>query len=166
MKPTRVLKANQGSWKSSELLATMSVMCRREVPATLRCRHGVDSDLSSALIKTGLRPTPTALHRRTGIQMAISSGQPTRRSQRIFRAVQHGALRPAAVPAGLRRRDRSDGIHGDEEYLYVRKLPAQNPFEKPATWTVRGERSLRVSALGRADRRGLRTGQLAVRRPA
>ncbi|OIB57314.1 hypothetical protein [Natrialba sp. SSL1] len=31
----------------------------------------------------------------------------------------------------------ADGIHGDEEYLYVVELPTQNPFDEPAEWTVK-----------------------------
>ena len=31
----------------------------------------------------------------------------------------------------------ADGIHGDEEYLYVVELPTWNPFEEPVEWTVR-----------------------------
>ena len=31
----------------------------------------------------------------------------------------------------------TDGIHGDEEYLYVVEIPTRNPFEKPAEWTVK-----------------------------
>ncbi|GAA0682064.1 hypothetical protein GCM10009020_34010 [Natronoarchaeum mannanilyticum] len=31
----------------------------------------------------------------------------------------------------------ADGIHGDEEYLYVVELPARNPFEEPSEWTVK-----------------------------
>ena len=31
----------------------------------------------------------------------------------------------------------ADGIHGDEEYLYVVELPAENPFDEPADWTVK-----------------------------
>jgi len=31
----------------------------------------------------------------------------------------------------------ADGIHGDEEYLYVVELPTRNPFEEPAEWTVK-----------------------------
>jgi len=30
-----------------------------------------------------------------------------------------------------------DGIHGDEEYLYVVELPTRNPFEDPSEWTVK-----------------------------
>jgi len=30
-----------------------------------------------------------------------------------------------------------DGIHGDEEYLYVIELPTRNPFDEPAEWTVK-----------------------------
>ena len=33
--------------------------------------------------------------------------------------------------------DPTDGIHGDEEYLYVVKLPTANPFDEPAEWTVK-----------------------------
>jgi hypothetical protein len=33
--------------------------------------------------------------------------------------------------------DRSCGIHGDEEYLYVVELPARSPFDEPAGWTVK-----------------------------
>jgi hypothetical protein len=31
----------------------------------------------------------------------------------------------------------ADGIHGDEEYLYVVELPTQNPFDEPGEWMVR-----------------------------
>jgi len=31
----------------------------------------------------------------------------------------------------------ADGIHGDEEYLYVVELPTRNPFEGPAEGTVK-----------------------------
>jgi hypothetical protein len=31
----------------------------------------------------------------------------------------------------------ADGIHGDEEYLYVVELPTENPFDEPAEWTVK-----------------------------
>ena len=31
----------------------------------------------------------------------------------------------------------ADGIHGDEEYLYVVELPTGNPFDKPAEWSVK-----------------------------
>jgi hypothetical protein len=31
----------------------------------------------------------------------------------------------------------ADGIHGDEEYLYVVELPTRNPFDEPAKWTVK-----------------------------
>jgi hypothetical protein len=31
----------------------------------------------------------------------------------------------------------ADGIHGDEEYLYVVELPARSPFDEPAEWTVK-----------------------------
>jgi hypothetical protein len=31
----------------------------------------------------------------------------------------------------------TDGIHGDEEYLYVVELPTQTPFDEPAEWTVK-----------------------------
>ena len=31
----------------------------------------------------------------------------------------------------------ADGIHGDEEYLYVVELPTQNPFDEPGEWTVK-----------------------------
>jgi len=31
----------------------------------------------------------------------------------------------------------ADGIHGDEEYLYVVELPTRNPFEEPGEWTVK-----------------------------
>ena len=30
----------------------------------------------------------------------------------------------------------ADGIHGDEEYLYVVELPTANPFDELAEWTV------------------------------
>ena len=33
--------------------------------------------------------------------------------------------------------DPADGIHGDEEYLYVVELPTTNPFEEPSEWTVK-----------------------------
>ena len=31
----------------------------------------------------------------------------------------------------------ADGIHGDEEYLYVVELPSQKPFDEPAEWSVK-----------------------------
>ena len=31
----------------------------------------------------------------------------------------------------------ADGIHGDEEYLYVVELPTENPFDEPAEWTIK-----------------------------
>ena len=31
----------------------------------------------------------------------------------------------------------ANGIHGDEEYLYVVELPTENPFDEPAEWTVK-----------------------------
>jgi hypothetical protein len=31
----------------------------------------------------------------------------------------------------------ADGIHGDEEYLYVVELPTAYPFDEPAEWTVK-----------------------------
>ena len=31
----------------------------------------------------------------------------------------------------------ADGIHGDEEYLYVVELPTENPLDEPAEWTVK-----------------------------
>ncbi|PHQ38545.1 hypothetical protein DJ69_10985 [Halorubrum persicum] len=33
--------------------------------------------------------------------------------------------------------DPADGIHGDEEYLYVVELPTANPFEEPSEWTIK-----------------------------
>lgn len=33
--------------------------------------------------------------------------------------------------------DPADGIHGDEEYLYVIELPPWNPFVEPAEWMVK-----------------------------
>ena len=33
--------------------------------------------------------------------------------------------------------DSADGIHGDEEYLYVVELPTANPFDEPSEWTVK-----------------------------
>jgi len=33
--------------------------------------------------------------------------------------------------------DPADGIHGDEEYLYVVELPTTNPFEEPSEWTIK-----------------------------
>jgi hypothetical protein len=33
--------------------------------------------------------------------------------------------------------DPADGIHGDEEYLYVVELPTANPFDEPGEWTVK-----------------------------
>ena len=30
-----------------------------------------------------------------------------------------------------------DGIHGDEEYLYVVETPTRNPFEEPVEWSVK-----------------------------
>mgnify|MGYP000043471284 CR=1 FL=1 len=31
----------------------------------------------------------------------------------------------------------ADGIHGDEEYLYVVELPTRSPFDEPAEWAVK-----------------------------
>jgi len=31
----------------------------------------------------------------------------------------------------------ADGIHGDEEYIYVVELPTENPLDEPAEWTVK-----------------------------
>ena len=31
----------------------------------------------------------------------------------------------------------ADGIHGDEEYLYIVELPTTNPFDEPSEWTVK-----------------------------
>ena len=31
----------------------------------------------------------------------------------------------------------ADGIHGDEEYLYIVELPERTPFDEPAEWTVK-----------------------------
>ena len=31
----------------------------------------------------------------------------------------------------------ADGIHGDEEYLYVVEPPTENPLDEPAEWTVK-----------------------------
>ncbi|MBB6645743.1 hypothetical protein [Halobellus ruber] len=31
----------------------------------------------------------------------------------------------------------ADGIHGDEEYLYVVELPTENSFDEPTEWTVK-----------------------------
>jgi hypothetical protein len=31
----------------------------------------------------------------------------------------------------------ADGIHGDEEFLYVVELPTTNAFDEPAEWTVK-----------------------------
>ncbi|MDS0223487.1 hypothetical protein NDI54_19285 [Haloarcula sp. S1AR25-5A] len=31
----------------------------------------------------------------------------------------------------------ADGIHGDEEYLYIVELPTRNPFDEPAKLTVK-----------------------------
>jgi hypothetical protein len=31
----------------------------------------------------------------------------------------------------------ADGIHGDEEYLYVVELPTEHPCDEPAEWTVK-----------------------------
>lgn len=31
----------------------------------------------------------------------------------------------------------ANGIHGDEEYLYIVELPSQTPFDEPAEWTVK-----------------------------
>jgi len=31
----------------------------------------------------------------------------------------------------------ADGIHGDEEYLYVVELPTGNTFDKPGEWSVK-----------------------------
>jgi hypothetical protein len=33
--------------------------------------------------------------------------------------------------------DPADGVHGDEEYLYVVELPTANPFEEPSEWTIK-----------------------------
>lgn len=33
--------------------------------------------------------------------------------------------------------DPGDGIHGDEEYLYVVELLSRNPFDEPGEWTVK-----------------------------
>ncbi|MDL0126176.1 hypothetical protein PNQ92_12260 [Halobacterium salinarum] len=33
--------------------------------------------------------------------------------------------------------DPADGIHGDEEYLYIVELPTENPFDEPTEWTVK-----------------------------
>ena len=33
--------------------------------------------------------------------------------------------------------DPADGIHGDEEYLYVVELPSEDPFDEPGEWTVK-----------------------------
>jgi len=33
--------------------------------------------------------------------------------------------------------DPADGIHGDEEFLYVVELPTTNAFDEPAEWTVK-----------------------------
>ncbi|EMA31166.1 hypothetical protein [Haloarcula japonica] len=33
--------------------------------------------------------------------------------------------------------DPADGIHGDEEYLYVVELPTRSPFDEPTEWTVK-----------------------------
>ena len=33
--------------------------------------------------------------------------------------------------------DPDEGIHGDEEYLYVVELPARGSFEEPGDWTVK-----------------------------
>jgi hypothetical protein len=33
--------------------------------------------------------------------------------------------------------DPADGIHGDEEYLYVVELPTANPFDEPVEWTIK-----------------------------
>ena len=57
----------------------------------------------------------------------------------------------------------ADGIHGDEEYLYVVELPTTNPFDEPAEWTVKVS-GHSAFPLRRPDRRGLRAGELAVRR--
>ena len=31
----------------------------------------------------------------------------------------------------------ADGIHGDEEYLYIVELPTRSPFDEPAEWTIK-----------------------------
>jgi hypothetical protein len=31
----------------------------------------------------------------------------------------------------------ADGIHGDEEYLYIVEFPPQSPFNEPSKWTVK-----------------------------
>jgi hypothetical protein len=31
----------------------------------------------------------------------------------------------------------ADGIHGDEEYLYVVELPSRNDFDDPGEWSVK-----------------------------
>ncbi|MFA9418356.1 hypothetical protein [Natrinema sp. HArc-T2] len=31
----------------------------------------------------------------------------------------------------------ANGIHGDEEYLYIVELPSRNPSDEPAEWTVK-----------------------------
>ena len=31
----------------------------------------------------------------------------------------------------------ANGVHGNEEYLYIVELLTQNPFEEPAEWTVK-----------------------------
>ena len=31
----------------------------------------------------------------------------------------------------------ADGIHGDEEYLYIVELPTENPLDEPAEWTIK-----------------------------
>ncbi|SDD93436.1 hypothetical protein [Natrinema hispanicum] len=31
----------------------------------------------------------------------------------------------------------ANGIHGDEEYLYIVELPSQTPFDEPTEWTVK-----------------------------
>jgi len=33
--------------------------------------------------------------------------------------------------------DPADGIHGDEEFLYVVELPTTTPFNEPAEWTIK-----------------------------
>ena len=33
--------------------------------------------------------------------------------------------------------DPADGIHGDEEFLYIVELPTTNAFDEPAEWTVK-----------------------------
>ena len=56
----------------------------------------------------------------------------------------------------------ADGVHGDKEYLYVVEIPTT----KGAEWTVKLSGHSAFTPLERSDRRGLRSGQLAMPRVA